>query len=192
VETAWRRTATLLVTVIVTMSTLTGCGAAQPVTAHLETAHLETQEDSGVLPGGVTVFDARFAGVTRLDDRLLGALRRAATEAQRSGLQIYVNSGWRSPAYQERLLDEAVTEYGSAAAAARWVATARTSPHVAGEAVDVGGSDAMAWLSRRGAAYGLCQIYRNEPWHYELRAAAPTAGCPAMYADPTRDPRMQQ
>jgi D-alanyl-D-alanine carboxypeptidase len=51
---------------------------------------------------------------------------------------------------------------------------------------------ATAWLSKRGAAYGLCQIYRNEPWHYELRTNAIDHGCPPMYADPTRDPRMQQ
>jgi len=161
---------------------LTGCSApASP-----------TSTDGGVLPDGVSVFDDRYAGVTNLDHDLLAALRRAATEAERSDVEIDVNSGWRSPGYQERLLDEAVAEYGSEAAAARWVATAQTSPHVAGEAVDVGGSDAVAWLSRRGAAYGLCQIYRNEPWHYELRWSASTAGCPAMYADPTADPRMQQ
>jgi hypothetical protein len=38
----------------------------------------------------------------------------------------------------------------------------------------------------------LCQIYRNEPWHYELRPVAIEHGCPAMYADPTHDPRMQR
>jgi hypothetical protein len=47
-------------------------------------------------------------------------------------------------------------------------------------------------LSERGARYGLCQIYGNESWHYELRAKAISRGCPAMYADPTHDPRMQE
>ncbi len=51
---------------------------------------------------------------------------------------------------------------------------------------------ATAWLSKHGAKYGLCQIYRNEPWHYELRPEAIDRGCPPMYADPTHDPRMQQ
>jgi hypothetical protein len=41
-----------------------------------------------------------------------------------------------------------------------------------------------------GAADGLCQIYRNEPWHYELRPAASRQGCPDMYPDPAHDPRM--
>ena len=76
--------------------------------------------------------------------------------------------------------------------AARWVATPSTSAHVSGDAVDIGPSGAAAWLSEHGAAYGLCQIYGNEPWHYELRPEAIDHGCPPMYADPTHDPRMQQ
>jgi D-alanyl-D-alanine carboxypeptidase len=72
------------------------------------------------------------------------------------------------------------------------VAIPGTSSHQSGSAVDIGPSDGDAWLSKRGAAYGLCQIYRNEPWHYELRPQAINGGCPRMYADPTRDPRMQQ
>jgi hypothetical protein len=72
------------------------------------------------------------------------------------------------------------------------VATPKTSAHVSGDAVDIGPSEATAWLSHHGATYGLCQIYRNEPWHYELRPAAVDHGCPRMYADPTHDPRMQQ
>jgi hypothetical protein len=72
------------------------------------------------------------------------------------------------------------------------VATAETSAHVSGDAVDIGPADATVWLSRHGAEYGLCQIYRNEPWHYELRPEAIEHGCPPMYADPTHDPRMRQ
>jgi zinc D-Ala-D-Ala carboxypeptidase len=147
---------------------------------------------AGEVPDGVTVFDEAYPAVTRLDPALLAALRRAATEARGDGVELYVNSGWRSRAYQEQLLEEAVSTYGSRAEAARWVATPATSPHVLGDAVDVGGSGATTWLSAHGAAYGLCQIYRNEPWHYELRPDAVDQGCPAMYADPTDDPRMQQ
>ena len=83
-------------------------------------------------------------------------------------------------------------KYGSEEEAARWVATPSTSAHVSGDAVDIGRSDATAWLSEHGAEYGLCQIYSNEPWHYELRPAAVDHGCPPMYADPTHDPRTQQ
>lgn len=149
-------------------------------------------EAGGAVPEGTTVFDDEVPGVARLDPALLGALRRAATAAADGGVEVYVDSGWRSPAYQDKLLREAVAEYGSEEEAARWVATAETSAHVSGDAVDVGPADATAWLSEHGAAYGLCQIYRNESWHYELRPAAVDRGCPPMYADPTQDPRMQQ
>jgi LAS superfamily LD-carboxypeptidase LdcB len=83
-------------------------------------------------------------------------------------------------------------KHGSEEEAARWVATPETSAHVSGDAIDIGPSAATAWLSERGADYGLCQIYGNEPWHYELRPEAIDQGCPAMYADPTHDPKMQQ
>jgi hypothetical protein len=72
------------------------------------------------------------------------------------------------------------------------VASPNRSAHVSGDAVDIGHLDATAWLSEHGAAYGLCQIYGNEPWHYELRPEAAAHGCPPVYADPTHDPRMQQ
>jgi zinc D-Ala-D-Ala carboxypeptidase len=149
-------------------------------------------EAGGALPDGATIFGDDFPAVANLDQALLGALRQAATDAAGDGVELFVNSGWRSPEYQEQLLQEAVSEYGSEEEAARWVATAETSPHVSGDAVDVGPDDATAWLSEHGTEYGLCQIYGNEPWHYELRPEATDRGCPAMYADPTQDPRMQQ
>ena len=148
-------------------------------------------EADGAVPDGTTVFDDAIPGVANLDPALLGALRQAATDAAYDGVGFYVDSGWRSRAYQERLLHEAVSKYGSEAEAARWVATPDTSAHVSGDAVDIGHVDARAWLSEHGAEYRLCQIYGNEPWHYELRPGAGDRGCPPMYADPTHDPRMQ-
>ena len=150
------------------------------------------READGVVPDGTTVFDDEIPGVARLDSDLLGALRRAATAAADDGVTFLVESGWRSPAFQDQLLREAVLKYGSEKEAARWVATADTSPHVSGDAVDIGPFGATAWLSVHGAKYGLCPIYRNEPWHYELRQGAVDRGCPRMYADPTHDPRMQR
>jgi zinc D-Ala-D-Ala carboxypeptidase len=149
-------------------------------------------EEDGELPDDVTVFDVEYPGVANLDPDLLRALREAATDAAGDDIGLLVNSGWRSPEYQDQLHREAVTEYGSEAEAARRVATANTSAHVSGDAVDIGPFDAAAWLSRYGGRYGLCQIYRNEPWHYELRPEAIGGRCPRMYVDPTDDPRMQQ
>jgi D-alanyl-D-alanine carboxypeptidase len=149
-------------------------------------------EADGVVPDGASVFDDSLPAVAYLDPSLLGALRRAATDAAEDGVEFQVNSGWRSRSYQEQLLREAVSTYGSEKEAERWVATPDTSAHVSGDAVDIGHSQATAWLSQHGARYGLCQIYRNESWHYELRPKAADHGCPAMYTDPSHDPRMQQ
>ena len=129
-------------------------------------------EDDGAIPAGTTVFDDDIPGIANLDPALLGALRRATTDAADHGFDIFVNSGWRSPAYQEQLLREAVSKYGSENKAARWVGTPTTSAHVSGDAVDIGPFDAAAWLSKHGAKYRLCQIYRNEPWHFEVRPDA--------------------
>jgi hypothetical protein len=165
--------------------------AASPIDVFRDERSGGSGEVGGALPDGTTVF-ADDPGVANLDPALLGALRQAARDAGRDGVELFVDSGWRSPKYQKRLFREAISKYGSREEAARWVATARTSSHVSGDAVDIGPSEATAWLSGHGAGYGLCQIYSNEPWHYELRPEASAHGCPAMYADPTHDPRMQR
>jgi hypothetical protein len=143
-------------------------------------------EADGVLPERVTVFDGQYPGVANLNPDLLHALRRAATRASTGGIELFVTSGWRSRKYQEELFRQAVSEYGSEEKAATWVARPGTSAHESGDAVDIGPVGAAAWLAKHGAAYGLCQIYRNEPWHYELRPGAVSRGCPRMYADPTQ------
>jgi len=147
--------------------------------------------DDGAIPEGTTPFDGDVPGVGNLDPALLTALRAAASDAAADGVELEVDSGWRSAAYQRRLLDEAVAQYGSEAEAARWVATPDRSLHVSGDAVDVGPFAAAAWLEVHGPAHGLCRIYGNEPWHFELRPDAAQAGCPQMYPDPTNDPRLQ-
>lgn len=173
---AWRLLAVLAVAAIV-IAVLVGTLGSGP------------DEDDGRIDSRVTVFDEHAPAVPNLDPDLLRALRDAATDAADTGTTFYVNSGWRSETYQRQLLRKAIVRYGSRAEAARWVAGPKTSPHVAGDAVDIGATDAMSWLSQHGAAYGLCQIYGNEPWHYELRPGAVDRGCPTMHADPTHDPR---
>jgi zinc D-Ala-D-Ala carboxypeptidase len=205
-ETASARTATrrtrrtaLVVLVVIIAAILATIGfqslassAASPLDGLRSEHPAAPGEADGAVLDGVTVFQADVPAVANLDPDLLEALRKAATDAADDGVEFYVKSGWRSPEYQNQLLREAVSEYGSEEEAARWVATADTSAHVSGDAVDLGSFDATAWLSEHGADYGLCQIYSNESWHYELRPEAIDRGCPPMYADPTHDPRMQQ
>jgi zinc D-Ala-D-Ala carboxypeptidase len=189
-----RHAAGALVAVVAIAAAL---GSKSPVSSSLtvsspSTASAPSPEADGAVPDGTTVFDDGVPGVTKLDPALLGALRRAATDAADDGVTFVVDSGWRSRAYQAKLLREAVAKYGSEQEAARWVATPDTSAHVSGDAVDIGPVAAAAWLSAHGAAYGLCRIYGNEPWHYERRPEAVAHGCPPLYADPTQDPRTRR
>lgn len=144
----------------------------------------------GLVPDGATVLDDELPAVANLDPALLDALRRAASDAAGDGVTLTLSSGWRSPAYQDKLLRDAVADHGSRQEAARWVVTPAASLHVAGKAADIGSAGA-SWLLRHGASYGLCPVYDNEPWHYELRPDAAQRGCPPRYADPTQDPRLQ-
>src|SRR5918999_580012 len=67
----------------------------------------------GAVPDGTTVWHDQIPGVANLDPALLAALRQAATDAADDEIEFFVESGWRSPEYQEQLLHEAVLRYGS-------------------------------------------------------------------------------
>lgn len=135
----------------------------------------------GSLPDGdaLSPFDVQDPAVGRLDPQLLRAVQNAATAASADGVTMTVTSGWRSPEFQQRLLDDAVHTYGSLAAARQYVETPEMSKHVVGEAVDVGGAGADKWLADNGPRFGLCQIYANEVWHFELATDA-QGNCPAL------------
>jgi zinc D-Ala-D-Ala carboxypeptidase len=145
---------------------IAGCGA--------------TRHSAGTLSGDP--FDDGDPTIRRLDPSLRQALRSAARDAQGDGVRMVVTSGWRSRAHQERLLDRAIEEHGSEEEARRYVATPDTSAHVTGDAVEIAPSEADEWLSRHGSAYGLCQVFANEDWHFEL-ATTPGGRCPEMYPD---------
>ena len=180
-----------VVTGIVVQQSLAGTSAATELSRALGLDDEVTAEDGLITDGAeVSVFDDTVPAVANLSADLLGAVRDAATDARVDGVEFVVNAGWRSKALQAQLLRDAVTTYGSEEEAARWVATPENSSHVTGDAVDLGPLTAQDWLAQYGAAYGLCQTYANERWHFELRPEAVTAGCPQAYADPTEDPRM--
>lgn len=132
----------------------------------------------GSLPddNALTPFDVQDPAIGRLDPKLLGAIQDAATAARADGVTMTITSGWRSPEFQQRLLDDAVHTYGSLAVARQYVETPDRSKHVVGEAVDVGGAAADQWLIANGTRFGLCQIYANEMWHFE-RATDPQGNC---------------
>ena len=138
----------------------------------------------GSVPDGrtLTPFDVQYAAVGRLDPSLLSAIQNAATAAAANGITMTITSGWRSPEFQQRLLDNAIQTYGSYAVARQYVQTPEASKHVTGQAVDVGGPGADQWLIANGSRFGLCQIYANELWHFELATDA-EGRCPALLAN---------
>lgn len=144
------------------------------------------EADDGLIADGavVTLADAPVPAIARLDAPLRDAMRRAETDAAAEGIRFQVTSGWRSAAYQQWLLDAAVEQYRSEAVARQYVATPERSSHVTGRAVDIGPLEAQLWLIEHGSAYGICQTYANERWHFEL-ATEPGGVCPPMKADAT-------
>lgn len=147
---------------------------------------LPTPED-GLIPEGtvVTPGDDHVPAIAHMDQALLDALREAETDAAADGIPYFpVTSGWRNEAYQRWLFDNAIERYGSEEVARQYVATPERSPHVTGDAVDIGSLEAQLWLIEHGARYGICQTYANERWHFEL-ATEPGGVCPEMKADAT-------
>jgi len=124
-------------------------------------------------------YDVQNPAVGNLDPNLLTAVQQSAGAAAAAGLTLTVTSGWRSPSFQQQLLDDAVATYGSLAIARQYVQTPEHSKHVLGQAVDVGGAGVDQWLIINGAQFGLCQIYANEIWHFEL-ATSPDGACPPL------------
>ena len=124
-------------------------------------------------------YDVTDPAVGNLDPALRIAVQQATVAAAADGVAMTITSGWRSPEFQQQLLDDAIATYGSLAAARQYVQTPEHSHHVLGQAVDMGGAGADQWLIANGARFGLCQIYANELWHFEL--ATDAAGiCPPL------------
>lgn len=134
----------------------------------------------GWLPARVTLspFDESHPIVGWLDPDLRAAIQDAAKAAEKDGIDMRVNSGWRSKGFQQRLFADGVRSYGSVDAARQFVASPETSKHITGEAVDIGPVEADRWLITNGPEFGLCQTYANEIWHFELTAV--DGRCPPM------------
>jgi zinc D-Ala-D-Ala carboxypeptidase len=138
--------------------------------------------EDGVLTSAVSLDVVDTPALAKLDPALLDAMRQAAEAAAADGIRFEVTSGWRSKHYQEWLLDDAVRTYGDEQTARQYVSTPDASRHVTGEAIDIGPVDAQFWLMEHGATWGLCQIYANERWHFEL-ATDPGGQCPIPLTD---------
>ncbi len=86
------------------------------------------------------------------------AFDRMERAAAGDGVQLIVNSGFRSDAEQARLF--------AAHPDPRWVAPPGRSLHRLGTELDLGPNGAYAWLARNGERFGFRQRYSWEPWHW--------------------------
>ncbi|WP_040808211.1 M15 family metallopeptidase [Nocardia concava] len=130
----------------------------------------------------ISVATAIASGTDGLDPRLSAAYNAAAAEAYANGISLWITSGYRTPAEQEALWEDGLQTYGSPEAARRWVLPPNESTHVTGQAIDVGPREGAQWLEDNGPHWGLCRMYDNEWWHFEL-ATAPDTPCPTRLPD---------
>jgi zinc D-Ala-D-Ala carboxypeptidase len=168
---------------------LTACGTPAPVPQAGPAAAVEplnigpgaSDTVGGWLPDGkmLSPFDVSHPIIAWLDPTLLKAVQDAARRAAEEGIDMQITSGWRSKGFQQRLFDGAVQDYGSVDEARKFVASPEVSKHVVGQAVDIAPVDADKWLIQNGPQFGLCQIYANEIWHFEL-AADEQGKCPPL------------
>lgn len=94
---------------------------------------------------------------------------------------ININSGYRSPERQAVLFADAVTKYGSEAAARKWVAPPGHSMHNKGGAADLGyaSPEVQTWAHENAAKFGLNFRMAHEPWHIEMLNGQPVAVPPS-------------
>jgi hypothetical protein len=86
------------------------------------------------------------------------AFDRMAVAASGAGLDLFVNSGYRSDAEQAALWAQHPDP--------RWVAPPGTSLHRCATEVDLGPPAAYGWLAANAHRFGFLQRYAWESWHY--------------------------
>lgn len=152
---------------------------------------------ASILVGGAASRPDSITGLNPDFIRSLEAMLAGAPPEIQTALQI--TSGYRSPAVQQQLWNDALAKYGSPEAARKWVAPPGNSQHNHGYAVDLKfvNDAAKQWAHANAGQFGLAFPMGHEPWHVELAgvrggggtphnhapaAPTPAAGAPAMTA----------
>ena len=157
----------------------------------IETVPVATLLVAGLVDAGASTASAKplvspakesAAGTDGLDPLLAAAYTLAESEAHSQGVQLWINSGFRTWAEQDQLWRDAIVTYGSPEQARHWVLPPAESTHVSGHAIDVGPQSGAAWLEANGTRWGLCRMYANEWWHFEV-ATAPGGASPPILPD---------
>ena len=116
---------------------------------------------------------------------VLARFLSAQAAAKELGIELSIDSGYRSPEKQNYLYQRAIKTYKSADEAIKWVLPENLSRHPWGLALDVNlnhDKSGATWLEANGATFGLCRVYVNEWWHFEP-LTAPGGICPPLLPD---------
>jgi hypothetical protein len=122
---------------------------------------------------------------TQLHPQLLARFNSAQAAAKELGIDLSIDSGYRSLEKQNYLYQRAIKTYKSADEAIKWVLPENLSRHPWGLALDVNlnhDKSGASWLEANGATFGLCRVYENEWWHFEP-LTAPGGICPPLLPD---------
>ena len=130
--------------------------------------------------GAASVFYDAHPAVSNLDPVLLDAAQTAAVDAAVEGIAVVVTSCWRSPQYQDRLLQKAVP-VRFRGGGGRLGGHRGNLGACAWGAVDVGPETAIAWLAANGTPYGSARSTATNPGISNTFPERPPVGCPAIY-----------
>ena len=120
-------------------------------------------------------------GIIKLNAEFACRLYKFFKASDAASQNITIVSGYRSNDTQEVLWQAALTKYGDAADARKWVAPPGNSMHNKGLAVDLGfpsGNAGRDWAHNNVGTFNLTFRLSNEPWHVEPSTA------PAGYTTP--------
>jgi D-alanyl-D-alanine carboxypeptidase len=122
---------------------------------------------------------------TDLHPQVLARFLSAQAAAKLEGIEMVIDSGYRTVETQNYLFNRAVKEHKTPEEAIKWVLPGDQSRHPWGLAIDVNlhhEKSGASWLEANGATFGLCRVYENEWWHFEP-LIAPGGTCPPLLPD---------
>ena len=102
-------------------------------------------------------------GATALHPDLQSRFDAAQAAAKQEGVNLYIQSGYRSFELQKKLFSDAIAKYGSADEASKWVSPPNISRHPLGLAIDVNypaDPSGANWLDQNGFKFGLYLSWR--------------------------------
>ncbi len=138
-----------------------------------------TQAELAAVPRGL----AKNHGLIFLRRDARDALVAMAAEAEKAGIALEIDSGYRSSGYQKKIIARQLARGRSFARITRFVAPPGYSEHRTGTAVDFTPSNwrfastpQYHWLAEHAAHFGFTETYPEndhrhpwEPWHWRYR-----------------------